>query len=253
MSEVKSGGASRATRRIIGAVTAAGRARRSSAINRATRAVDSSAPGVETPCRSHAAATNGSVSHPFAWWFRPASSVISGCSLPSSSRLTATSGQSLGPKQPDPDAMARPLARSRRCYVCKEYYRLADAFYHRLCPPCARENAERRSASTHLTGRRPLLTGGRVKIGFQLALMLLRDGAELLITTRFPRDAQRRFEAAPGSARWLDRLTVLGIDLRDPRQLLGLAESLRADGKPLDILVNNAAQTVRRPPSPTRC
>ncbi|MFJ1761502.1 SDR family NAD(P)-dependent oxidoreductase [Amycolatopsis sp. NPDC088138] len=152
------------------------------------------------------------------------------------------------PLRPAPEAVARPLARTRRCYVCKESYQLADAFYHRLCPPCARENAERRSASTDLTGRRALLTGGRVKIGFQLALMLLRDGAELLVTTRFPRDAQRRFEAAPGSARWLDRLTVLGVDLRDPRQVLGLTESLCADGRPLDILVNNAAQTVRRPP-----
>ena len=152
------------------------------------------------------------------------------------------------PLQPDPAAVARPLTRTRRCYVCKEPYRLVDAFYHRLCPPCARENAERRSASTDLTGRRALLTGGRVKIGFQLALMLLRDGAELLVTTRFPGDARRRFEAAPGSARWLDRVTVLGIDLRDPRQVLGLTDSLRADGRPLDILVNNAAQTVRRPP-----
>jgi NAD(P)-dependent dehydrogenase (short-subunit alcohol dehydrogenase family) len=152
------------------------------------------------------------------------------------------------PLRPIPEAVARPLARTRRCYVCKVHYQVADAFYHRLCPPCARENAERRSASTDLTGRRALLTGGRVKIGFQLALMLLRDGAELLVTTRFPHDAQRRFEAAPGSARWLDRVTVLGIDLRDPRQVLGLAESLRADGRPLDILVNNAAQTVRRPP-----
>ncbi len=152
------------------------------------------------------------------------------------------------PLHPAAEAVPRPLARTRRCYVCKEPYQLADAFYHRLCPACARENAERRRASTDLTGRRALLTGGRVKIGFQLALMLLRDGAELLVTTRFPRDAQRRFAAAPGSARWLDRLTVVGIDLRDPRQVLGFAESLRADGRPLDILINNAAQTVRRPP-----
>jgi NAD(P)-dependent dehydrogenase (short-subunit alcohol dehydrogenase family) len=87
-----------------------------------------------------------------------------------------------------------------------------------------------------------------VKIGFQLALMLLRDGAELTVTSRFPQDTVRRFRAAPGSAEWLDRLTVAGIDLRDPRQVLGLCEQLRADGRPLDILVNNAAQTVRRAP-----
>ncbi|MFD4669550.1 SDR family NAD(P)-dependent oxidoreductase [Lentzea sp. NPDC058450] len=146
------------------------------------------------------------------------------------------------------DGASRELARVRRCYVCKELYRHVDAFYHRLCPDCALENTARRTARADLTGRRALLTGGRVKMGFQLALMLLRDGAELLVTTRFPRDARRRFEEADGSAEWLGRLTIVGIDLRDPRQVLGFTESLREDGRPLDVLVNNAAQTVRRPP-----
>ncbi|MBT2441366.1 SDR family oxidoreductase [Streptomyces sp. ISL-36] len=138
--------------------------------------------------------------------------------------------------------------RPRYCYVCKTPYRQADSFYHRLCPPCAADHTARRALSTDLTGRRVLLTGGRVKIGFQLALMMLRDGAELLVTSRFPHDTLRRFRAAEGSERWMDRLTVVAIDLRDPRQVLGLCERLRADGRPLDVLVNNAAQTIRRPP-----
>ncbi|MFG3504987.1 SDR family NAD(P)-dependent oxidoreductase [Streptomyces sp. NPDC047821] len=136
----------------------------------------------------------------------------------------------------------------RHCYVCKALYRQADAFYHRLCPACADDNTTRRTLTTDLTGRRALLTGGRVKIGFQLALMMLRDGAELLVTSRFPQDTLRRFRAAEGSERWLRRLTVVAIDLRDPRQVLGLCERLLDDGRPLDILVNNAAQTIRRPP-----
>ncbi|MGY4978405.1 SDR family NAD(P)-dependent oxidoreductase [Streptomyces sp. 900105755] len=136
----------------------------------------------------------------------------------------------------------------RTCYVCKSPYRQVDTFYHRLCPDCAVDNTARRALTTDLGGRRALLTGGRVKIGFQLALMMLRDGAEVLVTSRFPQDTVRRFEAAPGSAKWLDRLTVLAVDLRDPRQVLGLCEELRQEGEPLDILVNNAAQTVRRPP-----
>ncbi|PSK82235.1 short subunit dehydrogenase [Murinocardiopsis flavida] len=136
----------------------------------------------------------------------------------------------------------------RRCYVCKSPYRDVDVFYHRLCPDCAAENTARRDARADLTGRRALLTGGRVKIGFQLALMLLRDGAELTVTTRFPRDALRRFRAAQGSDAWLHRLTVVGIDLRDPRQVLGLCAELCDAGAPLDILVNNAAQTIRRGP-----
>ncbi|MGY5049491.1 SDR family NAD(P)-dependent oxidoreductase [Streptomyces sp. 900105755] len=136
----------------------------------------------------------------------------------------------------------------RTCYGCKSPYRQVDTFYHRLCPDCAADNTARRALTTDLGGRRALLTGGRVKIGFQLALMMLRDGAEVLVTSRFPQDTVRRFEAAPGSAKWLDRLTVLAVDLRDPRQVLGLCEELRQEGEPLDILVNNAAQTVRRPP-----
>ncbi|MER7672633.1 SDR family oxidoreductase [Kitasatospora sp. NPDC096128] len=136
----------------------------------------------------------------------------------------------------------------RKCYVCKQQYRRVDGFYHMLCPDCAADNTARRDLSTDLRGRRALLTGGRVKIGFQLALMLLRDGAELIVTSRFPQDTVRRFRAAEGSGQWWERLTVVGIDLRDPRQVLGLTEQLRADGRPLDILVNNAAQTLRRPP-----
>ncbi|MFF3691503.1 SDR family NAD(P)-dependent oxidoreductase [Streptomyces sp. NPDC002187] len=142
----------------------------------------------------------------------------------------------------------RYYARARHCYVCKALYRQVDSFYHRLCPPCAADNTARRALSTDLSGRRVLLTGGRVKIGFQLALMMLRDGAELLVTSRFPDDTLRRFRAAPGSERWLDRITVVAVDLRDPRQVLGLCEQLRSEGRPLDILVNNAAQTIRRPP-----
>ena len=151
---------------------------------------------------------------------------------------------------PMSDADCGPLgdySRTHYCYVCKRPYRRAHAFYHRLCPVCAQDNLARRAAGTDLTGRRVLLTGGRVKIGFQLALMLLRDGAELLVTSRFPQDAGSRFRAEPDSAGWLDRLTVVGIDLRDPRQVIGFCDELLVDGRPLDIVINNAAQTVRRP------
>ena len=139
------------------------------------------------------------------------------------------------------------LSRPRRCYVCKHHYTEVSAFYHQLCPACAAENLARRSARTPLDGRRALVTGGRVKIGFQVALMLLRDGAAVRVVTRFPHDAIRRFREVEDSAKWLDRLTVTGLDLRDPRQVIELCDDLLAVGEPLDILINNAAQTVRRP------
>ncbi len=143
--------------------------------------------------------------------------------------------------------IAGELLKPRNCYICKQPYTLVDAFYHQLCPDCARFSHGKRTARTDLTGKRALLTGGRAKIGMHIALRLLRDGAHTTITTRFPRDAVRRFSALPDAGDWLHRLRVVGIDLRDPAQVIGLADSVAAQG-PLDILINNAAQTVRRSP-----
>ena len=139
------------------------------------------------------------------------------------------------------------LLKSRACYICKRHYTQVDAFYHQLCPECAAFSHAKREARTDLTGRRALLTGGRAKIGMYIALRLLRDGAHTTITTRFPRDAVRRFSSLTDSADWIHRLRVVGIDLRDPAQVVSLADAVAAAG-PLDILINNAAQTVRRSP-----
>ncbi|MGB3370892.1 MAG: SDR family NAD(P)-dependent oxidoreductase, partial [Rhodococcus sp. (in: high G+C Gram-positive bacteria)] len=139
------------------------------------------------------------------------------------------------------------LIRARPCYICKQRYTLVDAFYHQLCPDCAELNRSKRDARTDLSGRRALLTGGRAKIGMYIALRLLRDGAHTTITTRFPGDAIRRFSAMDDSDTWLHRLRIVGIDLRDPAQVVALADSVAAEG-PLDILINNAAQTVKRSP-----
>ncbi|MER6979245.1 SDR family NAD(P)-dependent oxidoreductase, partial [Streptomyces carpinensis] len=140
------------------------------------------------------------------------------------------------------------LQRPRSCYTCKQRYVEVDYFYHQLCQECAAENRAKRDARTDLTGKRALLTGGRAKIGMYIALRLLRDGAHTTITTRFPKDAIRRFKAMEDSADWLHRLEVVGIDLRDPAQAVALAEQV-AEAGPLDILINNATQTVRRLPS----
>ncbi|MFF8261483.1 SDR family NAD(P)-dependent oxidoreductase [Streptomyces virginiae] len=154
----------------------------------------------------------------------------------------------LAVRTPDSDGPSRLLNRPQRCYICKNHYRRVHDFYHLLCPECAGENLTRRTTRTDLTGRRALLTGGRVKIGFQVALMLLRDGAELTVTSRFPQDTVRRFAAVPGAADWWQRLRVAALDLRDPRQVLAFTDHMLSQGLPLDILINNAAQTLRRSP-----
>ncbi|GAA2771894.1 SDR family NAD(P)-dependent oxidoreductase [Streptomyces rameus] len=148
----------------------------------------------------------------------------------------------------DEGRIAGILQRPRSCYVCKQRYVEVDYFYHQLCQRCAAENRAKRDARADLTGKRALLTGGRAKIGMYIALRLLRDGAHTTVTTRFPKDAIRRFKAMEDSADWMHRLEVVGIDLRDPAQAVALADQV-AEAGPLDILINNATQTVRRLPS----
>ncbi|MCQ9352419.1 SDR family oxidoreductase [Corynebacterium sp. 153RC1] len=145
-----------------------------------------------------------------------------------------------------PHGFAGKLRKAQNCYVCKKPYTLVDSFHHQLCPDCAADNRLRREASVDLSGRRALLTGGRAKIGMYIALKLLRDGADLTITTRFPADAARRFAAVADSSEWLHRLNVVGIDLRNPARVAEFAEDFAK--APVDILINNAAQTVRRSP-----
>ncbi|GAA1316139.1 SDR family NAD(P)-dependent oxidoreductase [Brachybacterium tyrofermentans] len=145
-------------------------------------------------------------------------------------------------------AYAGELNKARGCYICKRDYTLVDAFYHWLCPDCAAMSHAKRDQRTDLTGRRALLTGGRAKIGMYIALRLLRDGAHTTITSRFPKDAARRFAQMEDAGDWIHRLKIVGIDLRDPTQVIALADDVAAAG-PLDILINNAAQTVRRSPS----
>ena len=159
--------------------------------------------------------------------------------IPSTARL-------IGAAAP-PDELTRELRRQRRCYVCKQPYRLVDADYHQLCPECSQFNRERRIARCDLRGRRALITGGRVKIGFHIALKLLRDGAETMVTTRFPRDAARRFASVEDSADWLDRLHIRGVDLLDLGAMVRLIDAVHQEFGSLDILINNAAQTVYRP------
>ena len=102
----------------------------------------------------------------------------------------------------------------RHCYVCKEGYSRIHHFYDQLCPACADFNFAARTELADLRGRVALLTGGRIKIGYQAGLKLLRSGAHLIVTTRFPRNAAARYAAEPDFGEWGRRLEIVGLDLR---------------------------------------
>ena len=136
----------------------------------------------------------------------------------------------------------------RSCYVCKRPFTTVHHFYDRLCPDCGDFNYAKRSELADLSGRVALLTGGRVKIGYQAGLKLLRSGATLIVTTRFPRDSAMRYAAEPDFDVWGHRLEIFGLDLRHTPSVEAFCRQLLATRTHLDFIINNACQTVRRPP-----
>jgi len=142
----------------------------------------------------------------------------------------------------------REVVEPQHCYVCKQLYVEIHPFYDQLCPACADFNFRKRTESSDLTGRVALLTGGRVKIGYQAGIKLLRAGASLIVTTRFPRDSAARYARESDFEAWADRLEIFGLDLRHTPSVEAFCHHLGATRDRLDFIVNNACQTVRRPP-----
>lgn len=142
----------------------------------------------------------------------------------------------------------RVLKSPRNCYVCKAEFTRLHFFYDSMCPSCADLNYKKRFQTASLHGQVALITGARLKIGYHATLMMLRAGAKVIATTRFPVDAALRFSKEPDFADWGHRLEVHGLDLRHTPSVEIFARFIEQNTDRLDILINNAAQTVRRPP-----
>lgn len=149
---------------------------------------------------------------------------------------------------------------SKVCYICKKKFSKVHFFYDQLCPFCATLNYRKRLQIGDLKDRIALVTGGRVKIGFSLmfvtfspnvrlecALKLLRCGAFVIITTRFPLNAAVRYSKELDFEEWKSRLHIYGLDLRDIPSVEKFCGYVASTYKQLDIIINNAAQTIRRP------
>ncbi len=140
------------------------------------------------------------------------------------------------------------LKSPRNCYVCKSEYTRLHFFYDAMCTACGDFNYQKRFQTTSLEGQVALITGARLKIGYQAALLMLRAGAKVIVTTRFPVDAATRFSQEADFGEWGDRLHVYGLDLRHTPSVEIFCSYIEQQYDRLDILLNNAAQTVRRPP-----
>jgi len=137
------------------------------------------------------------------------------------------------------------LRLEKNCYACNSKYILAHSFYNRLCPLCSETNYENRFKEVDLTNRNVILTGGRVKIGYATALKFLRANANLTLTTRFPGIALSQLQKEKDYDQWKDNLRVYGLDLRNLKAVKEFIYHYKNQNECLDILVNNAAQTIK--------
>ena len=159
---------------------------------------------------------------------------------------------------PDPEARAEAhsqreaweapeLIEARACYICKAELTRLHFFYDQMCERCGDFNYQKRTQTADLRGRVALISGARVKIGYQAAVMLLRAGARVIVSTRFPRDAALRYSREPDFESFKDRLQIYGLDLRHTPSVEAFARQLLANESQLDFVLHNACQTVRRP------
>ncbi|MFK8044764.1 MAG: SDR family oxidoreductase [Crocinitomicaceae bacterium] len=139
------------------------------------------------------------------------------------------------------------LESARNCYVCRKEYTELHHFYDAMCSECGDYNYAKRFQTADLSGQVAVVTGSRLKIGYHIVLIMLRSGATVVATTRFPVDSALRFSKEDDFTDWGHRLHIHGLDLRHIPSVEIFCNYIEMKYKRLDILINNAAQTVRRP------
>jgi NAD(P)-dependent dehydrogenase (short-subunit alcohol dehydrogenase family) len=149
--------------------------------------------------------------------------------------------------KPEDRGQRREFRRERACYVCKQPVAKMHRYYDSMCDACGDFNYAKREQQADLSGHYALVTGARVKIGFQASLKLLRAGAHVVLTTRFPVDAAERYSQEPDFAAFRERLQIHGLDLRHTPSVELFTRFLIERLPRLDYILNNACQTVRRP------
>ncbi|NQY11265.1 MAG: SDR family oxidoreductase [Flavobacteriales bacterium] len=146
-----------------------------------------------------------------------------------------------------PEEEGKPLESPRNCYVCKAVFDTLHHFYDTMCKDCGDFNYAKRFQTADMRGQTALVTGSRLKIGYHITLMMLRAGATVIATTRFPVDSALRFSKESDFEKWGHRLKIHGLDLRHIPSVEIFCNFIEQEYDRLDVLINNAAQTVRRP------
>ncbi|ANB50987.1 putative oxidoreductase [Powai lake megavirus] len=137
----------------------------------------------------------------------------------------------------------------RQCYICRQSIKSIHWFYLYLCQKCGDSSLCYRYATRDLSGRNALVIGGRIKLGYQIALKLLRAGCKVMITSRNIDTALEYYQQEPDYLEWKSKLFVFSesFDLGKVKETIPnlITELNKIFGEnQLDILIQNAAQTI---------
>lgn len=159
-----------------------------------------------------------------------------------------------------PSNILLPRGAMHKCYQCRKARRKVHGVYILCCPTCGNLNLKMLNEqysqviTQHLRGIVSVISGGRTKIGYQTALRLLRAGARVIVTSRFPERARATYASEFDYSIWSSNLFVYpgGLDYNQD------SESVKAELdrftswitndlhlNHVDVLVNVAAQTIR--------
>ena len=132
-----------------------------------------------------------------------------------------------------------------KCYQCKKYYnsQIHIEGYEFLCIQCADENYVNKNLKVNLLNQTYLITGGRVKLGYASALKLLRFGAKVIITTRYPNFAMSNYQEESDYHLWKDNLTIIECDFTKLKEIYAMLDLLQ--NYSFNGIINNACQTIK--------
>ena len=81
-----------------------------------------------------------------------------------------------------------------------------------MCINCGDYNYLQRLNFCDLKNKYAIVTGARIKIGFEIVLKLLRAGCTVIATTRFPKNAVLKYSQCHDFHTWKHRLHCLALD-----------------------------------------
>lgn len=140
------------------------------------------------------------------------------------------------------------LPESIICYGCGKKTSILHWDYVYSCVSCGNLFHKNRYLARPIRGSVAIVTGARTKLGHQICLKLLRAGATVFGTTRFPDKALLLFSRYRDYQNWKERLNMYALDLDVPdmeAEFGRFREFVESKFSKVDILVNCAAQTIR--------